>query len=66
LIVGPEAALITPSAEEIVSRWPGMSTEEVDALIQDYDSEAEQLRSWNLDNVFERVGELVQLNDRSM
>lgn len=49
-----------PSKEEIVSRWPGLSTEQVETLMMDYTSEQDQLGEIILDDVYVRIRELVE------
>ncbi|KAF9564613.1 hypothetical protein CPC08DRAFT_684782 [Agrocybe pediades] len=58
LILSPGEALAIPSTEEIVSRWPGMSTEQIDALTWDYESEASQLIGYDLGEEFAKVMDL--------
>jgi len=57
-VKSPAEALLIPSREVIVSRWPGMSTEQVEALNADYTSEQDQLGEWELDGIFERIREM--------
>jgi nuclear pore complex protein Nup133 len=57
-IIQPSEALMIPSTEEIVSRWPGMSPEQVDALIRDYNTEQDRLGELELEDIFLRVHEL--------
>jgi nuclear pore complex protein Nup133 len=47
-----------PSTEEIVSRWPGMSPEQVESMIRDYNSEQDRLGELDLEDIFLRVHEL--------
>ncbi|KAF8798054.1 hypothetical protein BYT27DRAFT_7203757 [Phlegmacium glaucopus] len=56
----PGEALMLPSKEEIVSRWPGLSTEQVESLITDYTFEQDQLGEIKLDDVYVRIKELVE------
>jgi len=56
----PGEALMLPSKEEIVSRWPGLSTEQVETLMMDYTSEQDQLGEIILDDVYVRIRELVE------
>jgi len=49
---------MVPSTEEIVSRWPGMSSDQVDALINDYNSEQDRLGELDLEDIFQRIHEL--------
>jgi nuclear pore complex protein Nup133 len=46
-----------PSMDEIISRWPGMSPEQVESLIRDYNSEQDRLGELELE-LFLRVHEL--------
>ncbi|KAG6907355.1 hypothetical protein DXG01_009239 [Tephrocybe rancida] len=54
----PDEALITPTTTEITSRWPGLSQEQVDALVRDYNNECDRLGELDLNDVFHRVREL--------
>ncbi|KAF7796966.1 hypothetical protein EIP86_008154 [Pleurotus ostreatoroseus] len=54
----PDEALPTPSRDEITSRWPGMSTDDVVALMNDYESESFELKALKLEDVVDRVREL--------
>lgn len=54
----PDVALMTPSLEEIGSRWPGMSPDQVEAVIQDYNLECDRLGELDLNDVYHRVREL--------
>lgn len=47
-----------PSTEEIMSRWPGMSPEQIESLICDYNSEQDRLGELELEDIFLRVHEL--------
>lgn len=58
--ISPTEALVLPSKEEIVSRWPGLSTEQVESLIMDYTFEQDQLGEFKLDDVHIRIKELVE------
>jgi nuclear pore complex protein Nup133 len=58
--ISPSEALVLPSKEEIMSRWPGLSTEQVDSLIMDYIFEQDQLEEFQLDDVYVRMKELVE------
>ncbi|KAF8077905.1 hypothetical protein FPV67DRAFT_1405325 [Lyophyllum atratum] len=54
----PDVALLTPSGSEIASRWPGLSPEQIEALVQDYNLECDQLGEMDLNDVYHRVREL--------
>jgi nuclear pore complex protein Nup133 len=58
--ISPSEALVLPSKEEIMSRWPGLSTEQVESLIMDYMFEHDQLEEFQLDDVYVRIKELVE------
>ena len=58
--ISPSEALIVPSKEEIMSRWPGLSTEQVESLIMDYIFEQDRLGGFQLDDVYVRIKELVE------
>ncbi|KAF8163334.1 methyltransferase type 11 [Crassisporium funariophilum] len=57
-IIPPDEALMLPTMEEIVSRWPGMSSEQVDSLINDYTFEQDKLGEFKLEDVYVRIHEL--------
>ncbi|KAJ7452358.1 hypothetical protein B0H11DRAFT_1742097 [Mycena galericulata] len=54
----PDVALVIPTEAEIKSRWPGLSSEQVNALVEDYTLECDKLGELNLDDVYDRVREL--------
>ncbi|KAJ7285784.1 hypothetical protein C8J57DRAFT_1431461 [Mycena rebaudengoi] len=54
----PDVALVIPTEAEIKSRWPGLSSEQVDALMRDYTLECDRLGDLDLGDVYERVKEL--------
>ena len=58
--ISPSEALVLPSKEEIMSRWPGLSTEQVESLIMDYIFEQDRLEGFQLDDVCVRIKELVE------
>ncbi|CAA7271672.1 unnamed protein product [Cyclocybe aegerita] len=57
-IVQPSEALMIPSPEEITSRWPGLSMDQVESLITDYNSEQDRLGDLDLDDIFTRIHEM--------
>ncbi|KAJ6502530.1 hypothetical protein C8R45DRAFT_622368 [Mycena sanguinolenta] len=54
----PDAALMIPTETEITSRWPGLSSEQVAALLQDYRLECDKLGDLDINDAYERVREL--------
>ena len=58
--MSPGEALVLPSKEEIMSRWPGLSIEQVESLIMDYIFEQDRLEGFQLDDVYVRIKELVE------
>ncbi|KAF7338280.1 Methyltransferase type 11 [Mycena venus] len=54
----PDVALVIPTEAEITSRWPGLSSEQVDALLQDYTLECDKLGELDLNDVYDRIREL--------
>jgi len=54
----PDVALLAPPPAEIASRWPGISPDQVEALVQDYNLECDQLGELDLNDVYHRVREL--------
>lgn len=57
-ILLPHDAIPPPTSAEISSRWPGMPTEEVAALLRDYQWESRALEELGLEDVVDRVREL--------
>jgi len=55
----PSEALATPSMNEIASRWPGMASEGVESISDEYQRESERLEGMGIEDVYERVKELV-------
>lgn len=49
-----------------MSRWPGLSTEQVESMITDYIFEQDQLEEFQLDDVYVRIKELVESDDGNM
>ena len=56
----PDEALLVPSPDEISSRWPGLSSAEVEALVQDYNLECDRLGEMDLNDVYPRIRELAE------
>jgi nuclear pore complex protein Nup133 len=57
--VKPDEALEIPTPEEMASRWPGMSPEQLDAIGDDYVNEMDTLGELELDEeLFLQVKEL--------
>ncbi|CAK5277413.1 unnamed protein product [Mycena citricolor] len=56
--IGPDMALIIPTETEIKSRWPGLSTEQVEAMVRDYSYECDKLGDYDLAEVYDRIKEL--------
>jgi nuclear pore complex protein Nup133 len=54
----PDVALMVPTPAEIASRWPGMSPDQVAALVHDYNLEHDELGQLDLNDVYHRVREL--------
>ena len=57
-LIPPSEALLIPKPDEMVSRWPGMSTDQIEALEGDYISEQDRLGELELDDIFTRIHEL--------
>lgn len=53
-----DEAAILPTQEELESRWPGHSTDQIQALMRDYESEQKRLVDLDLHPIMERVKEL--------
>ncbi|KAA1471121.1 hypothetical protein DENSPDRAFT_837049 [Dentipellis sp. KUC8613] len=58
-ILMPSESLLVPTDEEIVSHWPGMSSEEREALVSEFLTESTQVQNYDLADVFARTRELV-------
>ncbi|KAF8892544.1 Non-repetitive/WGA-negative nucleoporin C-terminal-domain-containing protein [Infundibulicybe gibba] len=56
----PDVALMTPTAQEISSRWPGMSPDQVEGIVADYNLECDVLGELELGDVYDRVRELAE------
>lgn len=63
--ISPDEALLVPSEDEIRSRWPGMSPDQVQSIAEDYDWERDRLGEFNLEDAYSRVRDLAQHNLRS-
>lgn len=57
-VLQPDEALPTPNQDEITSRWPGMSSDDVAALMSDYEGESFELAALKLEDIVDRVREL--------
>jgi nuclear pore complex protein Nup133 len=57
-VILPDAAVVVPTLAEITSRWPGMSPDQVEALVHDYNLEYNELSQLDLNDVYHRVREL--------
>ena len=59
--MSPSEALVLPSKEEIISRWSGLSTEQVESQIMDFTFEQDQdrLEELLLDDVYVWIKDLV-------
>lgn len=57
-VTEPNFALVIPSTMEVASRWPGISAEQVDAIVRDYTTESDRLGDLDLEDVYHRVYEL--------
>ena len=53
-----EEAAIIPTLEELQSRWPGHSTDQIHAIMRDYEAERKRLAELDLQPIIERVKEL--------
>ncbi|KAJ2920658.1 hypothetical protein H1R20_g16437, partial [Candolleomyces eurysporus] len=54
----PDVALIVPTPAEISSRWSGISSDQVEAIVEDYNFECDRLGELELEDIFHRVREL--------
>ena len=57
--LSPAQASAIPSQSTISSRLPGMSPDEMELLTRDYRTESSQLDELNLEDVYDRVQEIV-------
>ena len=55
-----EAAAAQPTSAEIAARWPGLANDQVDALLDDYATEARVLEEYDLENVCARIVTLAE------
>ncbi|KAF9013861.1 hypothetical protein BDQ17DRAFT_1320576 [Cyathus striatus] len=62
LAMTPNEALQVPSRDEIASRWPGMSSDQVEGVMQDYNLECDTLGELNLQDVYFRLQHLAEQN----
>ena len=53
-----EEAAIIPTLEELQSRWPGHSTDQIQSIMHDYEAERKRLAELDLQPIIERVKEL--------
>ncbi|PBL03649.1 hypothetical protein ARMGADRAFT_1095393 [Armillaria gallica] len=56
----PDVSLIIPTVDEVSSRWPGMPTDEVESIVQDYTFECDTLGDLELNDVYYRIRELAE------
>ncbi|KAF8921233.1 hypothetical protein CPB85DRAFT_1428242 [Mucidula mucida] len=56
----PQVALLPPTIDEISSRWPGMPSEDVESLFNDYVLEQDRLGELELDDVYDKVRVLAE------
>ncbi|TDL24789.1 hypothetical protein BD410DRAFT_813702 [Rickenella mellea] len=61
-LLTPEQAAVLPTMEELTSRWPGYSNEQIAELMRSHEMERTTLLGLELDYVFDRVKELAILN----
>ncbi|KAI0306443.1 Non-repetitive/WGA-negative nucleoporin C-terminal-domain-containing protein [Multifurca ochricompacta] len=57
--LSPSQALAVPSSTELSSRWPGMSPEQIEGLVEDYQEESALLTEYDLSEAFGRAREVV-------
>ncbi|PPR00501.1 hypothetical protein CVT24_005524 [Panaeolus cyanescens] len=58
--VDPSESLVVPTLEEITSRWPGMSGDQVEMLQGDYAWEQDTLGELLLEDIYMRIQELAE------
>lgn len=58
-VLEPTRALATPSTTDIMSRWPGLPPDQVEAMERDFATESSMLEGLELENDYKRVKELV-------
>ncbi|KAG2020222.1 methyltransferase type 11 [Coprinopsis cinerea AmutBmut pab1-1] len=54
----PDVALMVPSASEIAARWSGLSQEQIEAIVEDYNLERDKLGELELEDIYHRIREL--------
>ena len=58
-ILSLDDAVLLPTEEELASRWPGHSEDQIAELLADYREEKRRLEDMDLQPIVERVKELV-------
>lgn len=59
-IAPDEAADVSPNSAEVAARWPGLASDQVDALLDDYGAECRVLEEYELETVCARIAELAE------
>jgi nuclear pore complex protein Nup133 len=62
VVLQPENALLPPTLEEVESRWPGLTPDQVESLQAGYAEESDRLQALALEDVYDRVREIAQEN----
>jgi len=58
-VLEPSRALATPSIADIASKWPGLPSDQVEAVERDFTTESTTLEGLALEYDYKRVKELV-------
>ena len=58
-VLEPNRALAIPSTADIGSRWPGLPSDQIEAIERDFTTESNVLEGLELENDYKRVKELV-------
>ena len=59
-VLEPSEALSIPTLAQVQSRWPGISDEDVEGIVQDCTWESKRLQEYALEDVVDRVKELAE------
>ena len=54
----PDISLLVPTVTDISARWSGVSSEQIEAIVEDYNFERDNLGELELEDIYNRVKEL--------
>jgi nuclear pore complex protein Nup133 len=64
LLITPDEALEPPSKDELFSRWTGLSPDQQESILADFDVERDRLGDLELMDEYERILELVEADGK--